>query len=310
MANNTKTKKKRSASKKKPSAAKKKAPSKKKSSAKKNGAYTRKTAAAKKKEANALSKKNIIIIIACVLALAGVITAIVLASGAASINPKTRAGIESIDKGDDNPAWGIDVSSHNGKINWKKVSKKADFAFIRVGYRGYATGEINADKKAKANLSGANKNKVPVGVYFYSQAINEKEAIKEAKFLLKSIKDYDVTLPVVIDFEYAYSKGKITGRLYKAGLSKKEKTALINAFCDTVRKAGYTPGVYASSYIYRSHLNMKSIPDDVFIWVADYNGRVTYSGYYDIWQYSEKGKCEGVSSKKVDTNYFYTKKRL
>ncbi len=207
-------------------------------------------------------------------------------------------------------AWGIDVSSHNGKIDWKKVSSKADFAFVRVGYRGYANGEINLDKRAKANLKGANRNGVPVGVYFYSQAINDKEAEEEAEFLLSKIKEYNITLPVVIDFEFANKDGKDVGRLAEAKLSKKQKTSLVNAFCDKVRKAGYTPGIYASSYIYRSHFNMKDIPKDVFIWVADYNIAVTYGGSYDIWQYSDKGSCDGVSSEYVDMNYFYTNNRI
>lgn len=236
----------------------------------------------------------LIIVVACILV-------------AKNSDTNSRNHFSEIDK---DVAWGIDVSAHNGKINWKKVSQKADFVFVRVGYRGYANGKINMDKHAKANMKGANKHNIPLGVYFYSQAINEKEAKKEAEFLIEHVKDYKITLPLVIDFEYAYKNGRSVGRLHDAKLSKKEKTALINAFCDTVRKAGYTPGVYASSYIYRSHLNMKSIPDDVFIWVADYNKKVTYKGEYDFWQYSENEKCAGVKSKHVDANYFYTKKRI
>ena len=136
------------------------------------------------------------------------------------------------------------------------------------------------------------------------------EAKEEAEFLIKTIKDYNVTLPVVIDYEYPMVNGKHTGRLFNAGLTVKERTEVINAFCDKVRSAGYTPGIYASSWIYNSRLDMKSIPDDVFIWVADYNESVTYGGYYDIWQYSETGSCDGVSSKNVDTNYFYIKNRV
>ena len=289
MADKTKTKKK--------GATRTKKPVKKKSS---NGRKT----AAKNKKSSSLSKKQIITLIVCIVSVIAVAASVIAAGSRA---PKREHSISEIGK---EKAWGIDVSSHNGKIDWKKVSEKADFAFIRVGYRGYSKGEINYDKKAKYNIEGAIKNGIPVGVYFYSQAINEKEAEKEAEFLLKRIRGFDITLPLVIDFEYAYSNGKPVGRLNSAKLTKKEKTALINAFCTRVRKAGYTPGVYASSYIYRSHISVKSLPYDVFIWVADYNGRVTYDGYYDIWQYSERGKCDGVSSKYVDTNYFYTKKRL
>ncbi len=276
-----------------------------KSVKKKTSSSKRKASSAKKKSVKNKDnkKRNIILIIISVSVIALIIAAAVFSGKTV----KRENRIADISK---EVAWGIDVSSHNGKINWKKVSKKADFVFIRAGVRGYSKGEINPDKKAKENIEGAIKNGIPVGVYFYTQAVNEKEAEKEAEFVLKKIKGYNITLPVVIDFEYASKNGKSTGRLYNAKLSKKQNTQIVNAFCDKIRKAGYTPGIYASSYIYRWHLNMKSIPDDVFIWVADYNKNVTYGGYYDIWQYSEKGKCDGVSSKHVDTNYFYTKKRL
>ena len=290
MAENTKTKKKKSA-----------ASSKKRASNK--NTYKRKTAVKGKGQKASADKKRIVILIVCVVLIIGVVASVIYIGS--SSDKKGRITDIKADT-----AWGIDVSSHNGKINWKKVSQKADFAFIRVGYRGYSKGEINLDKKAKSNLEGAIRHGIPVGVYFYSQAINEKEAEEEAAFLLKKIRGYSISLPVVIDFEYPYKNGKPVGRLNQAKLTKKQKTALINAFCTKVRKAGYTPGVYASSYIYRSHISVKSLPDDVFIWVADYNGRVTYDGYYDIWQYSERGKCDGVNSKYVDTNYFYTKKRL
>lgn len=254
-----------------------------------------------KKSGGKINKKAVIALIICsVITLALILTVFFVRGN----NPRRTPAPLSGDK-----VWGIDISSHNGKINWEKAGKKAKFAFIRVGYRGYTEGEINADTKAKYNLKHAIKNGVPVGVYFYSQAIDEKEAEEEAEFVLKAIKGYNVTLPVVIDFEYAMNGGNHTGRLYDARLNRKERTALINAFCDKVRDAGYTPGIYASSYIYRTELIMKNIPDDVFIWVADYNGRVTYGGYYDIWQYSETGNCEGISTY-VDTNYFYIKNRV
>ncbi len=271
---------------------------------KKPSTYKRKTSQAKKKTSrDKISKKSIILVIISLAVIALIVAVAVISGGSA----KRESRITDITK---DTAWGIDVSSHNGKINWKKVSKKADFAFVRVGYRGYSKGEINPDPRAKANIDGAIKHNIPVGVYFYSQAINPKEAEQEAEYVLKKIKHYNITMPVVIDFEYPSKNGMSIGRLYNAKLNKKKNTEIINAFCTKIRKAGFTPGVYASSYIYRWHMNMKSIPDDVFIWVADYNEKVTYDGYYDIWQYSENGKCEGVSSKQVDTNYFYTKKRL
>lgn len=213
-----------------------------------------------------------------------------------------------IAKLDKDVANGIDVSHHNGKIDWETVAKEVDFAFIRVGYRGYTNGEIFLDKKAKANLKNASKAKIPIGVYFYSQAINEKEAEEEAEFLIKNIRGYDISLPVVIDFEYATSNGENVGRLSDASLSRNEITGIITSFCKRVKKSGYTPGVYASSYIFRFHLNVKKLSSDTMIWVADYNEKVTFHGDYDFWQYSKLGKCKGVSSKYVDKNYWYIEK--
>ncbi len=256
----------------------------------------------KKNNKAGLERKQLLLLVVSSAAVLAVILCAVFVKG----TRYEKADIKTLS----DTAWGIDVSSHNGKIDWKEVKNEAAFAFIRIGYRGYATGEINFDKQAKANLKGANKYGVPAGVYFYSQAINEKEAEEEAEFVLSKIKGYNVTLPVVIDFEFAYKDDKRVGRLSDAGLNKKQKTKLVTAFCDKVREAGYSPGIYASSYIYRSHFVMKDIPDDVFIWVADYNGSVSYDGYYDIWQYSEKGSCSGVSSENVDVNYFYTKNRM
>lgn len=253
-----------------------------------------------KKKGDKINKKSIIaLVISCAVIIALLAAAFIIKSTAPNRTPAPLSG----DK-----AWGIDVSSHNGKIDWKKAGKKAKFAFIRVGYRGYTEGEINADSKAKYNLKHAVNNGVPVGGYFYSQATNKIEAKEEADFAIRAIKGYDVTLPVVIDYEYPVINGEHTGRLFNAGNTKKERTEVINAFCDEIRRAGYTPGIYASSWIYNSRLDMKRIPDDVFIWVADYNEEVTYDGYYDIWQYSETGSCDGIKTN-VDTNYFYIENR-
>lgn len=205
-------------------------------------------------------------------------------------------------------AYGIDVSHHNGKIDWETVKGEVDFAFIRVGFRGYTDGALHVDSKAKYNLKNANKSKIPIGVYFYSQAVNEQEAKQEAEFLISKIKGYDISLPVVIDFEYPFKNGSPIGRLAEADLSRKERTQLINAFCDKVESEGYIPAVYASSSIFRNQINVKKLNKNAMIWVADYNKNITYGGNYDFWQFSEKGKCKGVSSKYVDTNYWYIQK--
>lgn len=206
-------------------------------------------------------------------------------------------------------AKGIDVSEHNGRIDWEKAKDEIDFAFIRAGYSGYSNGQLVADAQARRNLKKANKNEIPVGVYFYSQAITVEEAIKEAEFTLRLVRHYDIGLPIVIDVEYAYEKdGKIGGRLYDAKLKRKEATAIINAFCSTVEKAGYQSACYASTNFYNVKIDTKNLNKSIHIWVADYNKNLTYRGEYEIWQYTNRGKCSGVNSKYVDWNNWYNKK--
>lgn len=207
-----------------------------------------------------------------------------------------------------NVAQGIDVSEHNGKIDWDTVSNNADFAFIRAGYRGYGTGEIKEDENARENIKGAHKAGVPFGVYFYSQAVNPEEAREEAKFVLKLIRYCKPELPVVIDFEYPVDEdGQKTGRMSDADLSAEESTQIINAFCEEIQDKNLACGLYASSSVMFNEINMKDLVKDTAVWVAEYNDSVSYDVDYKIWQYSRTGTCDGVSSKNVDLNYYYSK---
>lgn len=207
-------------------------------------------------------------------------------------------------------AQGIDVSSHNGEIDWQTVSENTEFAIIRAGYRGYGNeGTITEDKNFKENIENANAAGLPVGVYFYTQAVNEKEAEEEAEFVIKLLHKMQTALPVFIDFEYPYdASGNPCGRMYDAKLSRDQATANINAFCKKIRHAGFDAGVYSSSSVYNFHLSVGDFDDDTCIWVADYNKAVTFTGEYDIWQYSKTGSCPGVNSKYCDVNRWYSKK--
>lgn len=201
---------------------------------------------------------------------------------------------------------GIDISSHNGDVEWDKVKNNIDFAFIRVGYRGYEGGTINEDKNAQTNLRHANKNKIPVGVYFYSQATTEQEAIEEAEFALDMVKWHDISLPIIIDFEYPQDKnGKMIGRLHEADLGNEDRTNIINAFCKTIKDAGYEYGVYASTSVFKNQLNTKDFLPNTLIWVAHYSDNLKYTKDVDIWQYSKTGQMDGVPSKYVDLNYWF-----
>ena len=203
-------------------------------------------------------------------------------------------------------ANGIDVSEHNGEIDWEKVKETQDFGFISVGYRGYGNGEIYEDKYAADNLKNANKAKIPVGVYFYTQAVTAEEAEDEADFVYDIIKKYNIDLPVMIDFEYPIdSDGNAVGRLVESDNDLNKNAEIINSFVEKLEKKGYTAGVYASSSVLHNKISMKKLKKSAVAWVADYNDKVTYDVDYTIWQYSETGSVDGVSSKYVDLNYWY-----
>lgn len=204
-------------------------------------------------------------------------------------------------------ACGVDVSEHNGTIDWAELSRQQDFAIIRVGYRGYGgKGNLFKDKYVYDNLKGAEKSGIPFGVYFYTQAIDEKEAEEEADFVYDIIKKYNVTLPVFFDFEYPIdADGNAVGRVVEQHNDAKSNTKIINAFAKRLQKKGYITGIYASSYVYNTNIDMNKLDKDLVVWVADYNDSVTYSVDYTIWQYTERGSCPGVSSKYTDLNYWY-----
>ena len=130
---------------------------------------------------------------------------------------------------------GVDVSRFQGTIDWKKVAEDdIEFAIIRLGLRGYGTGEIFLDANYEANITGAIDAGIDVGVYFYSQAINEEEAMQEANFVIENLSQYDIQLPVVMDIEYADSSD---GRAN--ALTIEERTHLAVIFCDALKEAGY-----------------------------------------------------------------------
>ncbi len=204
---------------------------------------------------------------------------------------------------------GVDVAQFQGKIDWEKVKASGiDFAFIRVGYRGWGTGNLGEDSRVYENLKGAIDSGIQVGVYLYSQAITVDEAREEAQYVLKRIRNYAITLPVVIDFEFADgADGRRTGRLYQANLSKSEATAVCNAFLAEVTAAGYRGAVYANKEMLEKHLNAKQL--DGAVWLAHYASKTDYSGSHEFWQCTSSGYVEGISSQEnpqnVDLDYWY-----
>ena len=193
---------------------------------------------------------------------------------------------------------GIDVSKYQGNIDWGAVAASGiNFAIIRVGYRGSSSGALVQDPYFKKNISGATKAGIKVGLYFFTQAVNEAEAVEEASMAMSLASGYKVTYPIFIDTESA-SGGRANG------LSKSARTAVVKAFCQTVRNGGYKAGVYASKSWYANQLNASEL-SGYCIWVAQYNSSCTYSGKYDMWQYSSKGSVSGIKGN-VDMNISYT----
>ena len=184
---------------------------------------------------------------------------------------------------------GIDVSKYQTGINWTKVKNAGiNFVMIRCGYRGYGSGVLVEDPMYRSHISGAKAAGLRVGVYFFSQAINEAEAVEEASMAVSLAKKYGINMPIAIDSEYANG-----GRGRADGLSKSARTAVTKAFCDTVKSAGYTPMVYASKSWFSDHLNVSAL-SSYRIWVAHYSDKCGYTGTYHIWQNTDKGKVDGV----------------
>ena len=183
----------------------------------------------------------------------------------------------------------IDVSYWQGDIDWKKVSKSGvKYAIIRAGYRGYTTGKICKDTKAEYNIEQAQKNGISCGIYFFSQAVNQDEAFEEADFLIDIADKYQVD-KLFIDTEL----GTVTKTGRADNLSKEARTQVVNFFCMRVATAGYEAGVYASKNWFENNLNDKQLVCDLR-WVAQYADKITYKGDWDLWQYTSKGKVDGI----------------
>ncbi|MBR4451600.1 MAG: Ig-like domain-containing protein [Clostridia bacterium] len=200
----------------------------------------------------------------------------------------------------------VDVSSHNGDINWSSVAASGiKYAMVRAGYRGYGSdGALNTDSKFRANVSGAIAAGLDVGVYFYTQATSNAEAVAEADYVIGLISGFDLRLPVAYDCEFAESGGNYTGRFYNARLTSYQITSMCNAFCDRVVSAGYSGMVYANPYMFANKINAASLQYPV--WLASFSDSAKYDGDYTMWQYSSKETVPGIDGN-VDKSFYYIK---
>lgn len=191
---------------------------------------------------------------------------------------------------------GIDVSKWNGKINWTAVKNSGvSYVIIRCGYRGSSTGALIEDPMFKTNIQGATNAGLKVGIYFFTQAVNEVEAVEEASMTIGLIKNYRISYPVFLDVEASGGRAD--------GLDAATRTSVINAYCQTIRNSGYTAGVYANKTWLTQKMNAGAL-SSYKIWLAQYNTAPTYAGKIDLWQYTSQGNVGGISGY-TDMNLSY-----
>lgn len=194
---------------------------------------------------------------------------------------------------------GIDVSKYQGEIDWDKV--KADgveYAFIRLGIRGYESGKLVLDEYFDDNMRGANDAGVMAGVYFFTQATSVEEAQEEAAYVIENLADFDVPYPVVYDVEM------IVGSDGRANhLTIQERTDITVAFCEAVKAAGYTPMIYGNVKCFTKMLDITRL-EAYEKWYAFYDDYMYFPYDVSIWQYTEKGTVDGIKGN-VDMNIAY-----
>lgn len=198
---------------------------------------------------------------------------------------------------------GIDVSTFQKKIDWKKVKKAGvEFVMIRLGYRGFIEGVLFEDEWAQKHYQGAKEAGLKVGGYFFSQAISQEEAKEEAEYCLKIIKGWDVQMPIVFDWEFVkegYRTDVVTARML---------TDCTKMFCHTIEEAGYQSMVYFNPTQSRKKMHMDELTDYGF-WLAAYDKDFSYEYKVDMWQYTNKGKVPGVKGN-VDIDLYFPREEI
>ncbi|MCQ2080261.1 MAG: glycoside hydrolase family 25 protein [Lachnospiraceae bacterium] len=185
---------------------------------------------------------------------------------------------------------GIDVSSFQGNVNYEKVKNAGfDFVIIRCGYRGYGNaGNLKQDKQFENNITKAKEAGLDVGVYIYSQAINEGEAIEEAEFVLKLLNGRELELPIVYDPESVLDDVARTDDVTPEQFTKNSV-----AFCDRIKKSGYDVMIYSNMLWEAFQLDLSQLPK-VPVWYADYETYPQTCYDFEFWQYSNTGRVPGI----------------
>ena len=198
-----------------------------------------------------------------------------------------------------NAVKGIDVSEWQGEIDWQQVKDSGvEFVIIRVGGRGTTEGGLYTDAYAQSYYEGATAVGLKVGAYIFSQSITVEEAVNEAKFVLAQVKDWDIQMPIVYDWEYVDSEART------ADVDSRTLTDMAKAFCDTVKEAGCTPMIYFGRSQSMEMMKLEELVDYPF-WLAMYSTVMDYPYKIDMWQYTDTGVVPGIAGN-VDMNLMFT----
>lgn len=183
---------------------------------------------------------------------------------------------------------GVDVSSHQQVVDWQQLKQAGvEFAFVRLGYRGYGSGELKQDEYALQNLAGAKAAGIAVGAYVFSQAITVAEAEEEARFALEILGDFRLDMPLVYDWEYVSEDART------AHMDKRTLTDCTLAYCRIVEAAGYEAMVYFNGSQARDLLYLEELTEYRF-WLAMYDISLPHPCRVDFWQYTNKGSLPGI----------------
>ncbi len=193
---------------------------------------------------------------------------------------------------------GVDMSYHQQMVDWEELkNSKAEFVMLRCGYRGYTEGGLIVDEKFKEYAQAANDAGIPLGVYFFTQAITEEEAVEEAEFVISLIEDYEISYPVAFDTEFVSDS---EARTRSADITDEMRSRMCIAFCERIREAGYYPIIYAGENWMRRDLNLDMLQEYDF-WAPQYLEENDFMYDFTIWQYTEAGFIPGIDGE-VDLN--------
>jgi GH25 family lysozyme M1 (1,4-beta-N-acetylmuramidase) len=198
----------------------------------------------------------------------------------------------------DESILGIDVSTFQKQIDWQQVKAAGiEFVMIRIGYRGTEQGLLFEDEMAQTHYQGAKSVGLKVGGYFFSQSITPEEAAEEARFAMDIVRDWELDMPLVYDWEY------IDEECRSAVVDTRMLTDCTKAFCETVDAAGYDSMVYFNPDQSRKQMYLEELVDYGF-WLAMYSDHMTYEYKVDMWQYTCTGSVPGIDGN-VDINLFF-----